>query len=191
LEGQALVDADAQEQVRKLREQLGVPFVEGYEKIVAQVATGNFSSFDDFTARIDKGSDDGIAVGMPVVTNAGLIGSVERVSSDRAVVHLIIDPDFRVGVRLESNSLGVGRGSGPDGPFIVDRGIGLTVPVEQGDPVTTSGLERARFPKELPIGTVAKATRSQADQIQILEVELAADISALDYVQVLKWTPSK
>jgi rod shape-determining protein MreC len=189
LEGQGLAEEDALEQVRKLREQLGVAFIGDIPTEVAQIATGNFSSFDDFTARIDKGSDAGIKEGMPVVTAEGLIGNIVRVSSNQSVVHLITDPDFRVGVRLKSNELGVGRGSGPDGPFIVESGIGLTSEVAEGDPVSTSGLERSRFPKEIPIGRVAKITRSQAEQAQILEVDFAADMGSLDYVQVLKWEP--
>ncbi|HKY13417.1 MAG TPA: rod shape-determining protein MreC [Microthrixaceae bacterium] len=189
LKGRELNTESFEEEVKKLREQLNVPFVTGFDVEVAQIATGNFSSFDDFTARIDKGSDHGVQVGMPVVTSAGLIGNIERVSPDRSVVHLITDPDFGVGVRLKSNAFGVGRGSGPKSPFIVDRGIGLDVEVAEGDPVSTSGQERAKFPKELPIGTVSKITRSQSDQTQILEVDLAADLGRLDYVQVLECLP--
>ena len=126
---------------------------------------------------------------MPVVTFGGLIGNISRVTSDQSVVHLITDPDFHVGIRLQSNALGVGRGSGPDGPFIIDQGVGLNVEVKKGDAVTTSGLESARFPAGLNIGKVDKVSRVQSDQSQILEVKLAADLSRLDYVQVLKWNP--
>ena len=189
LKGQQLSNADARAQVEKLQQQLQVRSQSQIPTVVAQVATGNFSSFDDFTARIDKGSSSGIKVGMPVVTFGGLIGNISRVTSDQSVVHLITDPDFHVGIRLQSNALGVGRGSGPDGPFIVDQGVGLNVEVKKGDTVTTSGLESARFPAGLNIGKVDKISRVQSDQSQILEVALAADLSRLDYVQVLKWNP--
>jgi rod shape-determining protein MreC len=191
LEGNVLSGADAREQVQKLREQLGVAFLGDIPVEVAQVSTGNFSSFDDHTTRINKGSDSGVQEGMAVVTASGLIGRVERVSNTQAVVRLITDPDVRVGVRLKSNDLGVGRGTGPDKPFLVDRGIGLDDEVNEGDPVTTSGLERAQFPPEIPIGVVENVTRNQAEQSQILEVQLAADLSRLDYVQVLKWLPEQ
>jgi rod shape-determining protein MreC len=189
LKGQQLSNADAQAQVEKLQQQLQVQQQTQVQTVVAQIATGNFSSFDDFTARIDKGSSSGIQVGMPVVTYGGLIGNISRVTSDQSVVHLITDPDFHVGIRLQSNALGVGRGSGSDGPFIIDQGVGLNVEVHKGDIVTTSGLESAKFPPGLNIGKVSKITRVQSDQSQILEVALSADLSRLDYVQVLKWTP--
>jgi len=46
------------------------------------------------------------------------------------------------------------------------------------------------MPGELPIGTVTKITRNQADQVQVLEVKLSADLTRLDFVQVLNWVPS-
>ena len=45
------------------------------------------------------------------------------------------------------------------------------------------------MPRNLPIGTVRKVTRVQSDQTQVLEVQLAADLSRLDFVQVLIWEP--
>lgn len=190
LSGQGVVNTDAAEQVKRLKEQLGVPFLATIPTQVAQVASGNFSSFDDNTAQIDKGSDSGLKVGMPVVTAAGLIGSLSRVGATRSVVRLITDPDVNIGIKLKSDDLGVGRGAGAGQPWLVDRGIGLGDVVAKGDPVITSGLERAKFPPGIPIGTITKVTRNQAEQIQVLEVELAADLSRLDYVQVLVWEPT-
>jgi len=189
LRGESVSAADAIAQLERLKEQLDVPFVSGIETEVAQVTSGNFSSFDDDTAQIDKGSSSGIEVGMPVVTAAGLIGNIDRVSPNRSVVRLITDPDLAIGIKLKSDDLGVGRGRGSGANWVVDRGIGLTDPALKGDPVVTSGLERAKFPPGLPVGTIVKVTRDQGQQIQILEVQLAADLTRLDFVQVLKWKP--
>jgi len=189
LKNQQLTNADAVDQLARLKEQLDVPFLPTIATQVAQVTSGNFSSFDDDTAQIDKGSNSGLEVGMPAVTQAGLIGSIERVSPDRSVVRLITDPSVNVGIKLKSDDLGVGRGTGAGRPWVVDRGIGLTDPVAVGDPVITSGLERAKFPPGLPVGTITGITRDQREQIQILDVGLAADLTRLDYVQVLLWKP--
>lgn len=189
LRGRAISESDAQSQVEQLKAQLDIPFATDFQKVVAQIATGNFSSFDDNTAQIDKGSDSGIKVGMPVVTPSGVAGRIERVTANRSTVRLLTDPDLRLGIRLSNDSLGVGRGTGAGRPFLVDEGIGLSVPVKIGDPVMTSGQERAVMPRGLPIGTVKKITRVQSDQTQVLEVRLAADLSRLDYVQVLIWEP--
>ena len=190
LTGKALVNSDAAEQVTRLKEQLNVPFIGTIPRQVAQLSGGNFSSFDDNTARIDKGSSSGIAVGMPVVTNAGLIGRIQRVAVNSSTVQLITDPDLRIGIKLKSDDLGAGRGTGAGQSWLVDQNIGLADEVAKGDPVVTSGIDRALFPPGLPIGTVRSVTRDQADQIQILTVDLAADLTRLDYVQVLLWKPA-
>lgn len=189
LKNQQLTNTDAVDQLARLKEQLNVPFLATIATEKAQVTSGNFSSFDDDTAQIDKGSSSGLEVGMPVVTQAGLIGSIERVSADRSVVRLITDPSISVGIKLKSDDLGVGRGTGAGRPWVIDRGIGLTDPVAVGDPVITSGLERAKYPPGLPVGAITSITRDQGEQIQILDVAMAADLTRLDYVQVLLWKP--
>lgn len=190
LEAEGVNAEAASEQLRRLQEQLGIPFLEDYETVVAQVSTGNYSTFDDNTAQINRGSSSGIKVGQSVTTNAGFIGTIMKVSKDRAVVRLITDPDFRVGVRLSpTDALGVGRGTGAGNPWLIDESVGLNVEVEEGEKVFTSGLGRSRFAPGLPIGTVTKITRDQGQQLQILEVEMAADLGRLDYVQVLMWEP--
>jgi rod shape-determining protein MreC len=183
--------ADLEEQVRKLQEQLDVKQKLAIPAVVAQVATGNFSNFDDNTAQIDQGSDAGIRVGNPVVTKGGLVGRVVRVADTRSVVQLITDPDLQLGIRVKSNDIGEGRGAGSDKPFLVYDGIDLTDTVAKGDLITTSGTERAIMPGNLHIGTVTKITRNQADQTQILEVRRSADLTRLDYVQVLDWVPTR
>jgi rod shape-determining protein MreC len=189
MRGQSERNADLEEQVKKLQEQVGVRQHLTIPSVTAQVATGNFTNFDDDTAQLDQGSDAGIRKGNPVVTAGGLVGRIVRVARTRSVVQLITDRDLQLGIRVKSNDIGVGRGAGSDEPFIVYQGIELTDPVSRGDLVTTSGTQGSIMPGDLPIGTVQKITRDQGDQTQILDVERAADLSRLDYVQVLDWVP--
>jgi rod shape-determining protein MreC len=189
LKGAGAKNADLQTTVDKLKKQLGVKFVANYKVTVAQIATGNFSSFDDDTAQINQGTNAGIAVGNPVIDSAGLVGKIIRTSSDRSVMQLITDPDLEIGVRLQSNDIGVGQGEGAGKGFIVNQQIELTDKVTKGELVSTCGCARATFPGDIPIGTVSKITRSQSEQTQILNVKLDADLTQLDYVQVLHWLP--
>lgn len=173
----------------KLRDQLALKKELTIPTTVARVATGNFTSFDDNTAIIDVGTDDGVEIGNPVVTKGGLVGRVERISSTRAVVRLVTDPDLRLGIKVKSNDIGTGRGTGAGKPFLVDSGIDLTDPVAKGDLITTAGTQESIMPGGLPIGTVTKITRDQSAQVQVLEVKLSADLTRLDFVQVLNWVP--
>lgn len=87
--------------------------------------------------------------------------------------------------------MGVGRGSGDDRTFIVDRGIELADPVEPGAGVVTGGVEDLITPpgKPIPVGTVRRVTPDAATRTQVLHVDFAVDFSRLDVVQVILWTP--
>lgn len=192
LRAEGVVEGAAQQELARLQEQMGIPFLEPFAEgtVVAQVSTGNYSTFDDNTAQINRGATSGIDIGMSVTTHAGFIGTIVEVSDERSVVRLITDPDLSVGIKLsESNDLGVGRGTGAGNPWLIDRGIELADPVEVGTQVLTSGLGTSKYAPGLPVGTVSKVTRDQGQQLQFLEVDMAADLTRLDYVQVLLWRP--
>jgi rod shape-determining protein MreC len=188
LKGSSISDANAVDELNRLRDQLDIPFTKDLNPVIAQVAPGRISNFDDNTVELDKGSDAGIKAGMPVVTNAGLVGRVTQVTPDHCIVRLITDSRLVVGVRLD---YAVGHGAGPENPFVVDEGIELTSPIQPGAQVVTSGLTGALYPKDIPVGTVKTVSQSGSDQTQKLEVTLSADIGRLNVVQVLRWEPPK
>ena len=191
VEGDRIESANAIEQLDRLRAQLNIGFVGDIPTEVARLSSGPRNNFTDHRVEIDKGSDSGLEVGMPVVTKAGLVGRLERVSNRTSIVQLMTDPAFAIGVRVaETQDLGIGHGSGADNPFVVDRGIDITDQVDVGDAVVTSGLQRAVMPPDLPVGVVAEIEPDEAASSLILRVDLGKKIDQLDVVQVLKWVPS-
>jgi rod shape-determining protein MreC len=192
LRGEDLVGRNSTEELERLKEQLGIGFADGLETQIARVTTGAYSNFDDHTLELDRGSDQGLSVGNPVVTNAGLVGRIVQVSRTRAVVQLLTDPDLNVGIRLASTQdMGVGHGGGSSEIFIVDRGIDIADPVEPGEAVLTGGFEDAIMPpgRPIPVGVVAKVSPDAATRTQVLQVDYSVDFSRLDVVQVLLWAP--
>lgn len=192
LQGGEAKAANAVEQLKRLQEQLKIDFVGDTPTQIARVATGPYSNFESYRMEIDRGSDSGLEVGMPVVTKAGLVGRLERVSSTRSVVQLTTDPDFQLGVRLASTQdVGLGHGGGDSNRFVVDKGIDIGDPVKPGEVVLTSGLDGSIMPKDVPIGLVDKATPDNNSGLQLLLVNYSVDFSQLDVVQVMKWVPPK
>jgi rod shape-determining protein MreC len=108
----------------------------------------------------------------------------------RSTVLLITDPGSNVGVRLaNSGEPGVVRGDGARNFLPLDL-ITTEVPVEVGEPVVTSGLERGLFPAQIPVGRVRSVvTRPSALQKDIL-IEPSVDLVRLEFVRVLLWTPN-
>lgn len=158
------------------------------EAVTARVVGGPLSNFEH-TVTLDKGSDHGIDVGMPVVTGAGLVGRVVQATGSTSVVELVTDVSFDFGIRLAgSGQVGIAHGTGRGQPLSVD-GVARNVEVEEGEAVTTSGTDRSIFPPDVPVGRVT-AVDTSPDQLTLsLTVEPAADLDALSYVRVLLWRP--
>jgi len=136
---------------------------------------------------IDRGSSDGIAVGMPVVTGRGLLGQTVSVSPNSARVRLITDQRSGVASMVQrSRAEGITKGTLAGG-LTLDF-VSVETTVRAGDVVTTSGIGGV-YPKGLVIGEVTRADRRPNALFQEIEVEPAATASRLEDVLVLIGAP--
>jgi rod shape-determining protein MreC len=185
LQGQKVQGADAVEEYRKLQAELNIPWVGDIPKVTARVVASGVSNFSH-SIEIDKGSKDGIQVGMPVVSGAGLVGRVQQVESGRSTIQLITDPDFRVGVRLLPDGvLGTARGTGKGDPLVVDTGLDGGTKLKPGGSLTTSGADRSAFPSSIPVGTVTGSEKADGGLTLNLTVKPLVDTERLSFVSVL------
>jgi rod shape-determining protein MreC len=179
--------SDAEKQLAELSTSLDLPWAGNVPTVTARVVSGPRSNFSH-AVEIDKGADDGVAVGMPVVTGAGLVGLVSRSSCGRATVELLTDPDFRVGVRLTTTGdLGTASGRGRDDPLAVDSAINPRTDVPEGTGVVTSGVDRSAYPPGIPVGTVSAAREGSGGLALDLDVDPLVDIDRLSYLTVMLW----
>lgn len=133
---------------------------------------------------IDKGSDDGLRVGMPVESPRGLIGRVFRTTQNSAQVVLITDNASAIPVRLgASRATGSLRGRGASGDLIVEW-IDLKFQMELGEVVLTSGLG-GDFPQDIVIGRVVQIDRNESDLFQQVIVQPATDFDTLEIVFII------
>ena len=96
-----------------------------YPSATAQVVGARSSNFQ-YSVQIDKGSNDGIAIGMPVVNGGGLVGKISQVFPNRSVVLLVIDPDFGIDAKVLTESEPSRAPSRPTRPTEIDFGAATT-----------------------------------------------------------------
>jgi rod shape-determining protein MreC len=133
---------------------------------------------------IDKGSDDGILVGMPVEGAQGLVGRVFRAANNSSQVILITDSASAVPARLgASRATGILRGGGLGGSMVIEW-LDLQYQIAIGEVVSTSGLG-GEFPQDLVIGEVIDVERREAELFQSAVVQPAVDFEALEIVFVI------
>jgi rod shape-determining protein MreC len=133
---------------------------------------------------IDRGKDDGIKVGMPVVTEGrALVGTVTKLEGDHAWVTLVTDVDSAVSSStLESNAAGVV--SGGYNRKLTMEFVSQDAPVKEGDTVVTSGLG-GTYPKGLVIGKVTGIAGSRQEVFQKVTVEPLASLARVEIVLVM------
>jgi rod shape-determining protein MreC len=139
---------------------------------------------------INKGTDDGVHRGDPVINGAGLVGKVEATTGGSAVVTLITDQSFATGVYA-----GEGRIAGSVTPAVGAPGDLLLEPIDnaarvrENDLVYTAGSTstrlESRYPPAILIGTVTRIDLGEGDLDKRIHVEPAADLRRLDLVKVL------
>ena len=161
--------------------------------VAARVIGSGVSNFE-WTITIDRGSDEGIALDMPVVTGASdgprLVGRVVQVTPISSVVQLIIDRDFAVAGRLStSHEAGIVVGRGEEDLRMDLLAPGIQVSETEPESVFTMGYEvngqPGLYPAGILIGTVSRAF-SEPDAVESsVTIRPAVDFSTLQYVLVI------
>ncbi|MFN8217446.1 MAG: rod shape-determining protein MreC [Solirubrobacterales bacterium] len=165
----------------------------GYEPVAGRVTFRSPTVwFADVT--IDVGSGDGVAVGDPVVNGDGpegaLVGEVSSVAGGSAQVKLIVDGTSAIGAKVVPLGIQgvISAKVGEPSRLILDF-IDSTKPLHKGQDVVTSGWRgagiEAKFPPNIPIGKVVKASILKQEAQQQVEVEPFAELRNLEYVEVL------
>jgi rod shape-determining protein MreC len=132
---------------------------------------------------IDKGANDGIAIGMPVMSANGLLGQVESVGAFTSSVRLITDPSSGVSVFLQASRAEGILGGSPERLLYLNY-MPIDSKVEPGDVVITSGAGGV-FPKGIVIGEVVSSTHNLADVYLTVVVRPVSRVDSFEEVVVL------
>jgi rod shape-determining protein MreC len=185
LEGAALLDEGAERELAEAQRLLDLDVAGDIPRVAARVVSTPVSNFEQ-TIELDQGSDDGVAVDMPVVSGAGLVGRVVGVTGRRSTVRLITDPASAVGVRLaRSSEVAVAEGEGPERLLSLSF-VDPDADVSVLELVITSGLDNSVFPPGIPVGRVAVSEPAPGQLERSVEVRPVADLARLRLVSVLQ-----
>lgn len=175
---------EAANENKLLREQLNLLPLSQYELVGSFVVSQDPNGTGNWI-EIDRGSEDGITEGMPVIASKGiLIGKIKEVGLKSSKIILLTNPKSAVNVMtLENGSKGVVKGE--YGLGIVFDMIMQTDLVQSGDSVITSGIG-GEMPKGLYVGKVQEVHPSDDHLFQQAVVTSPVQASKLKIIFVIK-----
>lgn len=142
----------------QLRRLLGAREQTAVRSVVGEVL---YEARDPFSRRlvIDKGSQQGVIAGQPVVDAQGLVGQVTRVFPLSAEVTVITDRNHSVPVQVARTGLRAVAYGGTGQGQVELRWLALNTDIKDGDELVTSGLDGI-YPAGLPVGRVVGVDRT-------------------------------
>lgn len=125
--------------------------------------------------RINRGSDDGVFKGQPVLDAFGIVGQVTRVDRGGAEIILISDNEHAIPVQVNRNgirSIAVGTGDihRLSLPFLT-----IESDVKPDDLLVSSGLDGI-FPAGYPVAIITRVERNPAETFAVVEARPLAQL---------------
>jgi rod shape-determining protein MreC len=188
LEGDLSRERGIGEEFDQLTRLLDIPNVEDATGIVARVIGGSAGNFER-TIVLNKGTGQGMAVGMPIVAGDGLVGRVTEASGTRATVTLVDSPGGGVAVRTEtSRENAVTQGRSGQRELRLSFLSNPRADISVGELVFTN-TESSAYPPDVPVGRVVRIDKERGDLDPDVLVEPLVDFDRLVFVKALRWPP--
>lgn len=132
---------------------------------------------------IDRGSDNGLRKGMPVITQQGLVGTITAVTAGAARVQLINDPGSNINVLMQQSGEEAVLNGQITGEIELNM-IRQNASIQPGDLVMTSGLG-GNYPADIVVGQVITIRNEASALFQTASVQPAVDFSQLSIVLII------
>jgi rod shape-determining protein MreC len=189
LKSTQILDEDTVGQLSQLRNVLDLAGRGGYKVVAAKVINRGSSATFKQTITIDAGKSSGIDINMTVISDSGLVGVVKSVTSNSAIVLLMSDPTFKIGVRIAgTQSIGVVSGQG--GSTYLLQLLDATGEIKKGDVLVARGSQNGKpFVPGVPVGTVSTVQSNASSITQNADVIGVSNLERIGVVAVVTSSP--
>ena len=163
----------------RLRKLLNASFVYGAihqdDRVrLAEIISINLDAYSQEVI-LNKGSDDGVYVGQPLMDANGVMGQIIRTTADASTALLLSSPHHAIPVQNRRNGLrSIAIGTGHPTQLTL-RFVPSESDLIEGDTFITSGLG-GRFPYGYPVGTVHTIDHKDGERFANIILNAAAKL---------------
>ena len=186
LTGEVIQYREGQREAIRLQQLLNLRNSLAFPTLSARVVGRNPSSIFKLIL-INRGEDDGLRAGLPVLATPGVAGRILETSWKSSRVLLIIDENSHIDAILQdSRAHGILQGAASSGCKL--KYVAKTTDVKVGEVAVSSGMDGI-FPKGLPLGVVSSVSKNDADMFQKINIAPFVDPSGIEEVLVIMAIP--
>lgn len=177
----------ARDENERLRDYMDIKKTYPDLKMMDALIVGSEADNNSTFLTLDRGSGDGVEVGMPIMVKSGLVGSVCEVGYSWCRVRVLTEASAAVGAYvLRSGETGIVSGdvSFKDTGMCKLSYLPENADVEVGDLVYTSGIGSA-YPRGLFVGRISSVSTDVYLRQTVATVECAVELDSIKYVMIL------
>lgn len=165
----------------ELRKLLAIKDTSGIPLIPAAVVSRSLN-LSQSVLTINAGSREGISPGMPVINDHGLVGMVNSVSEDYAIVRTLKNLDLKLTVKNERSRVdGIMKWNGSN---LVIVNVPKTYDVEPGDRIIVSEISSI-ISLPLPVGVVQNLSKVETGIFNEVKIKPFVDFSEVENLFVV------
>ncbi|MEO0058914.1 MAG: hypothetical protein RLZZ312_561 [Bacteroidota bacterium] len=153
--------------------------------ILSKIIRNSFNVPDNYLT-INSGAKEGIKTDMGVVNDLGIVGIVEKISTNFATVQSILNTKSKINAKLKkSNHFGTLSWNAKSTGFVQLTEVPRLASAKKGDTIVTGG-ESDIFPGEINIGTIDKVYIDDKTNYYTINIKLFNDMTNLGHVYIIK-----
>ena len=161
-----------------------------YKVLTARIIGRDPSAWFD-SSIVNRGSLDGVALNMPVVTEGGVVGRISAVSPLTSQVDLLTRKGSGIGAVVgqigESGALGVVVGTS-ESDLLEMKYVSGNIEVEVGQVIFTTGQDDI-YPAGLKVGEIVNVVSGSATTPHRIYVRPASRLNSMQEVGILMYDP--
>lgn len=186
LSGEVIRMREAAIENNRLRRMIEFKQTTNYPLIPADVVGKSVVEMRNFLT-LNRGRKDSVLFGMPVRTDAGLVGTVIGVSENYSIVELITNRNVKISARIIRTGIdGIAVWDGSTN-FVLNN-IPESFDVTQGDYVATSEYSN-KYPSGIPFGEISAVLEDPSSLFKKITIQPFANINSLEQVFIVKYQP--
>ena len=156
-----------------------------YRFTTANIIKNSYSLSNNILS-LNRGENDSIKEDLGVISSKGIVGIVNKTSSNYATAISILNGTSQISAKLKkTNHFGTLKWNGESPEFTQLTDIPKIAPVVKGDTILTSGRSSI-FPKGILVGTIEDFKLDAAENYYTINVRLFNDMTNLEHVYIIE-----